>query len=334
MLDLEGFELSAAERELVLRPEIGGIILFARNIVSRGQVGELCQAIRELRSELLLAVDQEGGRVQRLREGYTRLPPMQLLGDLFRNDEQSGGELLKDTGWLMAVEVMASGLDFSFAPVLDLDRSHCAVIADRAFCDEPELATRAIACFIEGMHEAGMAAIGKHFPGHGGVVGDSHLETPHDMRGLDVLSRHDLLPFKALAPRLQGVMPAHIVFPQIDARAVGFSHYWLQEILRAELGFDGVIFSDDLSMKGADVAGGFHQKAEQALDAGCDMVLVCNNREGALMVADYLSVRTRTRPGSDRLENMKARQDWSWPVLEASDRRAWVVERLARATKR
>lgn len=333
MLDLEGPELSAEERELVMRPEVGGIIMFARNIVSRGQIAELCQAIRELRAELLLAVDQEGGRVQRLREGYTLLPPMQWLGDLFRHDEQRGAELLKDTGWLMAAEVMASGFDFSFAPVLDLDRSRCEVIADRAFCDEPELAARAIACFIAGMHEAGMPATGKHFPGHGGVVADSHLETPHDLRSFDVLWRHDLLPFRVLAPHLQGVMPGHIVFPEIDTRAVGFSRYWLRDVLRGQLGFDGVIFSDDLSMKGADVAGGFDQKAEQALDAGCDMVLVCNNREGALMVADCLSARADTWPDADRLRRMKARRSWSWPVLEASDRRASIIERLARVTK-
>lgn len=332
MLDLEGPGLSHEERDLLLRPEVGGVILFARNIISRAQISELCADIRELRAELLLAVDQEGGRVQRLREGYTRLPPMQQLGDLFRSDEEAGGQLLKDTGWLMAVEVIASGFDFSFAPVLDLDRGHCQVIADRAFGDQPELVSRAIGYFIEGMREAGMAATGKHFPGHGGVVADSHLETPTDTRSLEALWEHDLRPFKALMPSLQGIMPAHIVFPNIHSRAVGFSSYWLQDILRGELGFKGVIFSDDLSMKGADVAGGYRQKAEQALAAGCDMVLVCNNREGALIVADYLNSAVRLQTDSRRLGVMRARQHWSWAGLAASERRASVADQLARIT--
>lgn len=333
MLDLDGPELSNEERELLLRPEVGGVILFARNIVSRQQVAELCAAIRQLRAELLLAVDQEGGRVQRLRKGYTRLPPMQLVGDLFCRDKQVGEQLLTDTGWLMAAEVLASGLDFSFAPVLDLDRDHCQVIADRAFADEPELASRAVGHFIDGMHEAGMAATGKHFPGHGGVVADSHLETPSDTRNLEALRRRDLRPFTALASRLQGIMPAHIVFPNIDPRAVGFSRYWLQDILRGELGFEGVIFSDDLSMKGADVAGDYRHKAEQALAAGCDMVLVCNNRAGALTVADYLATSPPRQNHLHRLSAMKAGQEWSWSALETSDRRASVVEQLARIGK-
>ncbi|HAD08043.1 MAG TPA: beta-N-acetylhexosaminidase, partial [Porticoccaceae bacterium] len=186
--------------------------------------------------------------------------------------------------------------------------------------------------FIEGMREAGMAATGKHFPGHGGVVADSHLETPTDTRSLEALWEHDLRPFKALMPSLQGIMPAHIVFPNIHSRAVGFSSYWLQDILRGELGFKGVIFSDDLSMKGADVAGGYRQKAEQALAAGCDMVLVCNNREGALIVADYLNSAVRLQTDSRRLGVMRARQHWSWAGLAASERRASVADQLARIT--
>ncbi len=334
MLDLAGTELSNDERDLLLRPAVGGVIFFTRNFVSRQQITALTAEIAELRPALLLAVDQEGGRVQRLREGYSLLPPMQVLGDLYRRDEKMASQLLHDCGWLMAAEVIASGIDFSVAPVLDLDRDHCQVIANRAFGDEPALASRAIQYFIDGMHEAGMAATGKHFPGHGGVVGDSHLETPVDPRDMETIREHDLLPFRRLAPSLQAVMPAHIVFPNIDAQAVGFSGFWLQEILRKELDFHGLIFSDDLSMKGADVAGGYQQKAALALAAGCDMVLVCNNRAGALSVLEFLEARVInddvTPPTIDNLGVMKARRSWAWSELETSARRQTVIENLKR----
>ncbi len=329
MLDLDGTVLSNEERELLLRPEVGGVIFFTRNFESRQQISELTAAVTELRPTLLLAVDQEGGRVQRLREGYSLLPPMQALGDFYREDEIAGSQLLRDTGWLMAAEIIASGLDFSFAPVLDLDRNHCAVIADRSFGNEPELAFRAIKLFIDGMHEAGMAATGKHFPGHGGVVGDSHLQTPEDSRSIDVLRDHDLRPFELLASSLQAMMPAHIVFSAIDDQAVGFSHYWLQDVLRCELGFRGVIFSDDLSMKGADLIGGYRQKAAAALAAGCDMVLVCNNRAGALAVLDYLAEQGPAE-GLSGLSAMKATRSWSWSALARDARHEDTVDRLRR----
>ncbi len=353
MLDLVGVGLSKQERDLLLRPHVGGVIFFARNFASRQQITALSAEITELRPDLLLAVDQEGGRVQRLREGYSLLPPMQALGDFYWRDEEAGGDLLHEAGWLMAVEVIASGIDFSFAPVLDLDRDHCSVIADRAFADEPALAVQAIQCFIDGMHEAGMAATGKHFPGHGGVLADSHLETPMDPRDMAALRCHDLQPFKQLASSLQGIMPAHIVFPNIDDQAVGFSDYWLQEILRGDLAFEGVIFSDDLSMKGADVAGGYPQKARLALAAGCDMVLVCNNPGGALEVLEFLETQAETlsgtqpatqinsadlgstteegaekKPGAVALSTMKAKRTWSWSELEQSARRQRVIDDL------
>ena len=329
MLDLVAAELSSEERALLLRPEVGGVIFFARNIVSQQQISDLTTEITELRPELLLAVDQEGGRVQRLRDGYSLLPAMQVLGDYYQKDEDAGAQLLRDTGWLMAVEVIASGLDFSFAPVLDLDRRHCPVIADRAFSDDAQLATQAIRFFIEGMHEAGMAATGKHFPGHGGVLGDSHLETPCDLRDIDELRDHDLRPFRELASDLQGVMPAHIVFPNISDQPVGFSSFWLQQVLREELGFQGVIFSDDLSMKGADVVGSYQQKAAAALAAGCDMVLVCNNRAGAITVMDFLAKR-HSSGDTSCLATMKAKRRWTWAELEQSARRQAVVDTLNR----
>lgn len=288
----------------------------------------LTAEVSALRPELLLAIDQEGGRVQRLREGYTILPPMQRLGTLFTEDSSRGTELLHNTGWLLAVEMIASGLDFSFAPVLDLDSSHCEVIANRSFSLDPTIASAAAGFFIEGMAEAGMAATGKHFPGHGGVTADSHLEIPYDLRSLEQLQARDLLPFKALSRKLQGIMPAHIVFPEVDSKAVGFSSYWLQKILRGQLTFDGVIFSDDLSMKGADQLGTYAEKAEAALGAGCDMVLVCNNRQGALAVLDFLQ-GSAERVSSPRLPSMKSQKQWQWTELVKDSR--WLATREALA---
>ncbi len=328
MLDLEGTSLSDEERDLLLQSAVGGVIFFARNISSKEQFIALTAEVSAVRPELLLAIDQEGGRVQRLREGYTILPPMQVLGNLLVEDGQRGAELLRNAGWLLAVEMIASGLDFSFAPVLDLDSSHCEVIANRSFSLDPGIASAAAGYFIDGMAEAGMAATGKHFPGHGGVTADSHLEIPYDSRSLEQLQARDLIPFKALSPKLQGIMPAHIVFPEVDSKAVGFSSYWLQTLLREELAFDGVIFSDDLSMKGADQLGSYAEKAEAALSAGCDMVLVCNNRQGALEVLDYLQARAEAY-SSPRLPMMKAQKQWQWAEL-VNDAR-WLATREALA---
>lgn len=326
MLDLDGTELTPEERELLSHPMVGGVIFFARNFESREQITALCHAIRQLRPALLLAVDQEGGRVQRFVEGYTRLPAMAKLAAADTGPGSRGQGLVHDTGWLMAAEVLASGVDFSFAPVLDVDRDQCAVIADRAFSDDPRRVAELAGRFIDGMHEAGMAATGKHFPGHGSVTADSHLEIPVDPRELPAIRARDLVPFAELADQLDAVMPAHIRFPAVDEHCVGFSRLWLQQLLRTDLGYDGVIFSDDLSMKGADVPGGYPQKAALALAAGCDMILVCNNRSGALEVIDYLE-RSAPQP-SHRLSRMKARRQWSWQELEAHPRRQQIVHTL------
>ncbi|TQV81398.1 beta-N-acetylhexosaminidase [Exilibacterium tricleocarpae] len=288
MLDIEGTELDAQDRDVLLDPQVGGVIFFARNFVSRAQITALSTEIRALRPTLLLAVDQEGGRVQRFKEGFTRLPPMQCFHQLHCDDTAAALALARDSGWLMAAELIDSGLDFSFAPVLDADADRCGAIADRAFSADVERVTALAGAFIEGMHEAGMAATGKHFPGHGGVVADSHLELPVDGRSWEALATADLVPFARLADRLDAVMPAHILFSEIDSRPVGFSPIWLQQRLRGELGFTGVIFSDDLSMEGAGAAGGYAERAEAALRAGCDMVLACNNRRGALEVLQHL----------------------------------------------
>ena len=331
MLDLAATSLQDDEPALLRNPQVGGVILFARNVESRQQVAALVAEIRAVAPQLLIAVDQEGGRVQRFKQGFTLLPAMQQLGDLWLADRDAGLDLTRDCGWLMAAEVIACGLDISFAPVLDVDRDTSSIIGDRAFSDQPQLVTDIAAAFIEGMNEAGMAATGKHFPGHGGVFADSHLEAPVDHRDWGQLSEHDLIPFVALAKKLGGIMPAHITFPAIDPNSVGFSQFWLQQVLRDKLGFGGVIFSDDLAMKGADVAGGYVQKAQLALDAGCDMILVCNDRSGALEVLDFMTEQQVS--GSDRIKEMLKKppvdeKSLSWPQLENHPRRVATMAQL------
>tara|TARA_B110000091_G_scaffold112685_1_gene121812 strand:+ start:43 stop:1077 length:1035 start_codon:yes stop_codon:yes gene_type:complete len=326
MLDLAGTSLADHERDQLQNPHIGGVILFARNVESREQISALVKQIRAASAQVLIAVDQEGGRVQRFRDGFTRFPPMQKLGDLVAQDSAAGLALTKDAGWLMAAEVIACGLDISFAPVLDVDRDTSSIIGDRSFSDQPEAVIEVAQAFINGMHEAGMAATGKHFPGHGGIVADSHLEAPVDTRSWDELEAHDLKPFDALSGSLDGIMPAHITFPAVDPDSVGFSSFWLQTILRKRLGFEGVIFSDDLTMKGADIAGGYVDKAKLALDAGCDMILVCNCPEGAIEVLDFMA--SAAVDGSDKIAGMRASQSISWDDLENHPRRLEIIKKL------
>lgn len=287
MLDLEGSRLLPHEAQWVQQPEVGGVILFARNIENAPQVRALAAELKRLRPELLLAVDQEGGRVQRLREGFTPLPPMAELGELYQNHPLLALASAQWLGALMAAEVRQVGLDFSFAPVLDIAYGQSQVIGDRAFAADPDQVIALAGAFIEGMQSLGMAATGKHFPGHGYVAGDSHLELPVDERALDEIERSCLRPFQALASRLQGIMPAHVVYTQVDDQPAGFSRYWL-DLLRQSLGFTGTIFSDDLGMAGAAMAGDFAARADQALAAGCDMVLVCNDPAGAEQVLTHL----------------------------------------------
>lgn len=328
MLDLAGLQLTAEERKLIAEPLVGGIIIFARNYSSPPQLRSLVAEIREVRPELLLAVDQEGGRVQRFRSGFTVLPPMQRFLPLYREQPEETLELVRDAGWLMATELLSTGLDFSFAPVLDVDDVRCAVIADRSFSPDPMEVVYLAGAFIDGMHEAGMACTGKHFPGHGGVAGDSHLLLPVDDRPWEELAQRDWLPFEKLASRLDAVMPAHIVFSQMDSRPVGFSSFWLQQKLRGELDFDGVIFSDDLSMEGAAEAGSYGDRAEQALAAGCDMVLVCNNRAGALEVVERLKSSGQTF--SRRLSSMTRKREWHLEELAKCERWQRTRDRLGR----
>ena len=330
MVDVEGFSLTSEDRELLADPQVGGVILFARNIQSRSQVCMLVVEIRRCSNALLIAVDQEGGRVQRFRVGFTKIPAMQIVGDLVESNFDEGICLSRELGWLMASEVLACGVDISFAPVLDVDRDTSSIIGDRAFSNQPNAVITAAKAFIAGMHDAGMASTGKHFPGHGGIVADSHLEAPIDQRSWQQLEEHDLKPFKSLAKTLDGIMPAHITFPAIDAQSVGFSSFWLKQVLRQQLGFTGVIFSDDLSMKGADVAGGYVEKAKDALAAGCDMVLVCNSRQGATQVLAYMEEQKLSQ--STLIGAMRSAKQVNWLELEQSTRRKSVLEKLASMT--
>lgn len=292
MLDLEGCELAAEERELLAHPNVGGVILFSRNYECPEQLTRLTRDIHAIgRGHMLVAVDQEGGRVQRFREEFTVLPPVRRLGDVYDRDRAAALELARSTGWLMAAELLSVGIDFSFAPVLDLDRGVSEVIGERAFHHHPDAVGDLAQAYIGGMAQAGMAATCKHFPGHGSVVEDSHHALPVDNRALADLRMLDLIPFERMIRHgVAGIMPAHVRYAQMDQRPASFSSFWLRDVLRAELGFQGLIFSDDLSMAAAANVGDPLHRARQALAAGCDILLLCNDRAAALRVVESLPV--------------------------------------------
>ena len=326
MLDLPGTSLAPEDKDKLLSPAAGGIILFGRNYQSPEQLARLVADIRATRPELLVAVDHEGGRVQRFREGFTRLPPAAR----YQSAREEGPSAASAAGWLMAAELRSLDVDFSFAPVLDVECGISQVIGDRAFAGDPETAAALALDFALGMRRAGMAAVGKHFPGHGGVVEDSHLAPPIDRRELAELESRDLRPFRALIEAgIEGVMPAHVIYERIDAQPAGFSAFWIRELLRRRLGFEGAVFSDDLSMAGAAYAGNYNDRARLALRAGCDMVLVCNAPEAAEQVLETLSGAAFDPERTARLARMRGRFPIDRAALLASAEWREAANRIA-----
>lgn len=294
MIDVHGTSLTQEDKEIIAHPKVGGLILFSRNFQSVNQLKDLNKQIKKVKSNIVIAVDHEGGRVQRFRHGFSAIPAM---GNIYQQAVEKNPEphqalqyasiMANNLGYLMAVEVQAAGIDISFAPVLDVD-DISDVIGNRGFHQDPKIVIHLATAFIDGMHKAGMKATGKHFPGHGSVKEDSHIAMPVDNRSKEDIFSKDLIVFKQLieSNHVDALMPAHVIYPQVDSLPVGFSPYWLQTVLRQELGFNGVIFSDDLSMQGATSVGGYTERCEAAYDAGCDMLLVCNDRQGAIEAID------------------------------------------------
>ena len=334
MVDLAGPDLLPEEGEMLRHPLVGGVILFSRNYISPEQVRDLISRIHDLREpHLLVAVDHEGGRVQRFREGFSRLPAAGRIGEHYGQAPERAVAAAEACGWLMAAELRAVGVDFSFAPVLDLHRGVSQVIDDRAFHRNPEAVARMARGYTKGMQRAGMAAVGKHFPGHGSVEADSHTSLPVDSRSFEDIQTEDLLAFERMIHYgLPAIMPAHVVYPAVDEQPAGFSRLWLQTVLRERLGFQGAIFSDDLSMAGASVAGDFVDRSRTALAAGCDMVLVCNDRDGAHEVLAGLG-EYQDPVAHARLARMHGRAGTPWDELLATDewrRTAGLAESLER----
>ena len=305
--DVEGLRLGAVDRTRLMHPQMGGVILFARHYESVAQLCALTAEIRVLRGEdFIIAVDHEGGRVQRFREGFKAIPPMRRLGELWDKDEEGALRLAKDCGYVLASELRACGVNLSFTPVLDLDYGESGVIGDRAFHRDATIVAALAAALQRGLSAGGLASCGKHFPGHGFIRADSHHEVPIDEREYAAIEAEDMLPYKQLiAAGLSSVMPAHVIYPKVDAQPAGFSRKWISDILRGSYRFDGVIFSDDLSMEGASLAGGYDARAEAALDAGCDMVLVCNDPVNADVVLDGLAKRGTAPVAAARLAHLR-----------------------------
>ena len=315
ILDIEGLELNAADRRRLAHPLTGGVILFGRNWRNRDQVSALCAEIKSIRADLLICVDHEGGRVQRFRtDGFTHLPPMRHLGQLCMEDAMRATNSATACGYVLGAELRACGVDFSFTPVLDLDWGQSDVIGDRAFHNDPRVVALLAKSLMHGLLQAGVANCGKHFPGHGHVVADSHTEIPVDRRSLKAILSADMAPYEWLSTTLTSVMPAHVIYPKVDSRPAGFSARWLSDILRGRCRFQGAVFSDDLSMAGARVIDGkvvsYGAAAVAALEAGCDLVLLCNQSLDGGSGLDRLF--------SDMAESQKSGQ---WMGSEASEAR-------------
>lgn len=290
IIDINGKELSPEDRELLAHPLVGGVIFFSKNFESPQQIAVLSASIRQSQKKpFLIMVDQEGGRVQRFKQGFTLLPPVARYAEAAESDPALGLALAKAGGYVMASEILSKNIDLSLAPVLDLNNPISTIIGDRAFHQKPKQVIEFAAAFIQGMKEAGMAATGKHFPGHGSIAPDSHKELPVDTRGFAEIEQNDLQPFSYfIQDKIPALMTAHILFPEVDALPVTFSRHWLQEILRKRLGYQGVVMGDDLDMKGAAIIGDYADRARAACDAGCDIIMLSHNRPALLQILDGL----------------------------------------------
>ncbi len=308
MVDIAGTELSAEDTPVLTHPLVGSVLLFTRNYSDPRQIAALTASIRALRSpHLLIAVDHEGGRVQRFREGFTRLPAARLLGRQYDEDRRDGLALAQSVGWLMASELRAVGVDFSFAPCADLDYGVSEIIGDRAFHRDPDSVAALAVATLSGMREAGMAAVAKHFPGHGAVVADSHVALPVDRREFADLEG-DIRPYRPLIDNnVPAIMAAHVVFPAVDALPASLSKRWITGVLRGELGFHGCVFADDLSMAGAVAFGNVVERAELAIAAGCDVLPICNDRHSVELALDRLGADAVSAASQARLVRMRAR---------------------------
>jgi len=321
MVDVGDYALTDEDRTLLMNPLVGGVILFTRNFESQTQIYNLIKEIKNIRKpSLLVAIDHEGGRVQRFKDPFTIMPALNVLGKRYDENPDIALEHAEIFGWLTSIELLAFNIDFSFTPVLDVDYGVSGVIGDRAFHYSPTVIAKLATAYIKGMHAAGMVATGKHFPGHGGVSADSHTDIPIDERKLKFLFENDIIPFSELIPdSLDAIMPAHVVYENINKDPAGFSSFWLKEILRDKLKFQGVIFSDDLDMKGAGcISDDYTVRAQAALKAGCDMVLVCNNRNAASDVIQNLQYIT-TEQASRHLLKMRGQSILNWDDLVQTD---------------
>ena len=323
MVDVEGYCLQQHEIERLKHPLVGAVILFARNYENPTQLAELCHQIHSVRDEpLLIAIDHEGGRVQRCRTaGFTQLPAMRDLGELWDRDQEAALTLAHEVGYILASELRACGMDFSFTPVLDLDYGSSEVIGNRAFHHAPEVVAKLSEALIDGLAEAGMASCGKHFPGHGYVEADSHVAIPVDTRDFDEIWEQDIKPYLSLGHiKLPSLMPAHVIYEKVDSMPAGFSKFWVQKILRERMSYQGMVFSDDLTMEGASVVGGILERANAAFNAGCDMVLVCNRPD----LADELLSKLNYEPtpeNTQRLRNLVPKAPFmNWQQLHNEPR--------------
>jgi beta-N-acetylhexosaminidase len=327
IVGIEGKQLAAHERARLAAPAVSGAILFTRNYENREQLAELVASIRAVRGdEFVLCVDHEGGPVQRFRAGFTRLPPLARIGALYRRDRQAGIAMAEMHAIVMASEVRACGIDLSFAPVADLARGN-RVIGERAFDPDPQAAAELVAAYVRGMRLAGMAATLKHYPGHGSIPEDTHLEAAHDPRSLADIRAADLVPFvEGFAVGAEAVMVAHVTYPAVDPLAAGYSKTWIHDVLRGELGFRGVVFSDDVGMAAAESAGGIGERVTTHLDAGCDLVLVCHP---SMVDAAIAAVHGRTPCAADKLATLRGTVAAGWDGLQDDPQHARYVAALA-----